>query len=391
MVQARLDQVLTACLESAHPQLGAFVLAALKSPLPRLLVERWGRTLGSRDLVSDGLWCVRCLDYEELPDRRQDQLAAVVRDFARTLPKEQYDAVVRRGGTPSRADEARPMGRRVRAGSAPFTDQPMAKQGRRPIVSGTQDYHYTYPVAVAIGCAIALGVVLFTVALVRALVNDPDLIAPSADQAEQKAAHRACPGEFAPDLAWPLYPFRQSRADVARVRRNVAANNATIWRQPARWFFRDAKGWWVLVPTASAAASRVVLVPTAALLRFGERARRSRLRTDAACMRCFHVTPWPAYQCPACLRPHHDVQPGRLGVFFRRCTCGAHLPTRASRAAVAGDPALPAVRGVRWHPARVPSGTSASQCSATSPAGKTRFLYASLNSLVATAAQAGST
>ena len=92
VVQARLDEVLAACLEAAHRQLGAFVLGALKSPLPRLLVERWGRTLGSRDLVSDGLWCVSCLDYEDLPDRRQDQLAAIVRDFARTLPKEKFDA-----------------------------------------------------------------------------------------------------------------------------------------------------------------------------------------------------------------------------------------------------------------------------------------------------------
>jgi GTPase-associated protein 1, N-terminal domain type 2/GTPase-associated protein 1, middle domain len=91
VVQARLDDVLTACLESSNPQLGAFVLAALKSPLPRLLVERWGRTLGSRDLVSDGLWCVYCLDREELPDRRHDQLAAAVRDFARTLPKKKFD------------------------------------------------------------------------------------------------------------------------------------------------------------------------------------------------------------------------------------------------------------------------------------------------------------
>jgi hypothetical protein len=102
VVQARLDDVLTACLQSAHPQLGAFVLTSLKSPIPRLLVERWGRTLGSRDLVGDGLWCVHCLDYEELPDRRQEQLAAVVRDFAKTLPKEQFDAwydeVARRAG-----------------------------------------------------------------------------------------------------------------------------------------------------------------------------------------------------------------------------------------------------------------------------------------------------
>jgi len=282
-------------------------------------------------------------------------------------------------------------------------------------VNGAKDYHYTYPVAVALGCAIAVGVVLFTVALVRALINDRDLIAPAADQAEQKAAHPAGPGEFAPDIAWPLYPFRQSRADVARARRNVAANNAAIWQRPARWFFRDSKGWWVLFPipavivswlalasltswccylvyavvtTVSAAASRVVLVPVAALLRSGERVRRSRLRTDAACMRCFHVTPWPAYQCPTCLRPHHDVQPGRLGVLFRRCTCGTRLPMRASRAAWrvtpvcqrCGAPLAAGVGAVR--DVRVPVFGDIS-------AGKTRFLYASLNSLTATAGESG--
>jgi hypothetical protein len=106
VIHARLDEVLAACLQASNPRLGAFVLAALKSPLPRLLVERWGCTLGSRDLVSDGLWCVSCLDYEDLPDRRHDQLAAVVRDFARTLPKEKFDAwydeVARRVGPTKR-------------------------------------------------------------------------------------------------------------------------------------------------------------------------------------------------------------------------------------------------------------------------------------------------
>jgi hypothetical protein len=282
-------------------------------------------------------------------------------------------------------------------------------------VSGSaQDYHYTYPVAAALGCAVVLGVVLFTLALVRALVNDPDLIEPSADQAEQKTARPAGPGEFAPDLAWPLYPFRQSRADVARVQRNVAANNAAVWQRPTRWFFRDAKGWWVLFPVpavivsflalasvtswccylvyalvtaVSAGASRAVLGPAAALLRAAERVRRSRLRTDAACMRCFHVTPWPAYQCPACHRLHHDVQPGRLGVFFRRCACGTHLPMRASRAAWQVTPvckrceaSLPAGAGA-VRDIRVPVFGDIS-------AGKTRFLYASLNSLMATANQA---
>jgi hypothetical protein len=281
-------------------------------------------------------------------------------------------------------------------------------------VSGnTQDYHYTYAVAAVLGCAIVLGVVLFTVALIRALVVDPDLIEPSADQAEQRAARPVAPGEFAPDLAWPLYPFRQSRADMARARRNVARNNTAAWR-PARWFSRDGKGWWVVFPVptliisflamaavtswccylvyalvtaVSAGASRAVLGPAAALLRAAERVRRSRLRTDAACMRCFHVTPWPAYQCPTCHRLHHDVQPGRLGVFFRRCACGTHLPVRASRAAWQVTPvckrceaSLPAGAGA-VRDIRVPVFGDIS-------AGKTRFLYASLNSLMAAANQA---
>ena len=51
------------------------------------------------------------------------------------------------------------------------------------------------------GCAAALGLILFAVALTRALVTDPDLVVPQADQAEQTSAHPVGPGEFAPDLA----------------------------------------------------------------------------------------------------------------------------------------------------------------------------------------------
>jgi hypothetical protein len=276
------------------------------------------------------------------------------------------------------------------------------------------DYHYTYPVAIALGCAIALGVALFTVALVRALVVDPDLIEPSVEQAEQTTARPVGPGEFAPDLAWPFYPFRQSRADAARARRNVARNNTAIWR-PARWFSRDGKGWWVVFPVPAliisflalaaatswccylvyalvnavcTGASRAALSPAAALLRAAERTRRRRIGAEMACVRCFYVTPWPAYQCPTCFRLHHDVRPGRLGLLLRRCECGTLLPTRASRAAWRVTPvckrcatSLPSGAGA-VRDTRVPVFGDIS-------AGKTRFLYASLNSLVATAAQAG--
>jgi hypothetical protein len=92
VVRARLDEVLTACLRARHRDLGPMVLDSLKSPLPRLLVERWAETLGTRNLVSDGLWCVSCLDYEQLAERRQEQVAAAIRDYSKTLPKDEFDA-----------------------------------------------------------------------------------------------------------------------------------------------------------------------------------------------------------------------------------------------------------------------------------------------------------
>lgn len=276
-------------------------------------------------------------------------------------------------------------------------------------------YYYTYPVAVALGCAVALGLVLFALALVRALVTGPDLIEPAADRAERVSARPVGPGEFDPDPAWPFYPFRQSRSDLRRARKDVVAGNAAVWERPARWFFRDAKGWWVLFPVPAvivaflsvaslvswlcyliyalvtsvcATGSRALLIPAAALLNAIERARRARLRTQAACTRCYHVTPWPAYQCPACLRKHHDVRPGRLGLVVRRCECGTHLPTRASRAARRVT-ALCARCG-----AVLPSGAGAVRdirvpVFGDTSAGKTRFIYASLNSLLATARRVG--
>ena len=277
------------------------------------------------------------------------------------------------------------------------------------------NYHVAYALAIVAACALAVGVVLFAIALVRALAHDPDNVMPGTDQAEQLKVHPVGPGEFAPDLAWPFYPFRQSRTDLARMRANVAANDAALWRKPAKAFFRSGIGWWIVFPIpvaiiafllvaslaswfcylvyalvniACADASLALLVPAAAILRAADRWRRGRLRTQAACMRCFHVTSWPAYQCPACLRPHHDVRPGRLGLLMRRCECGTHLPTMAPRAAWrvtalckrCGAPLPQGAGGVR--DVRVPVFGDIS-------AGKTRFLYASLNSLMQTALRAG--
>lgn len=277
------------------------------------------------------------------------------------------------------------------------------------------DGRYLYPVEIALGCAVLLGAVLFAVALVRALWTDPDLIEPAADQDEQAAARPVGPGEFPPDLAWPVYPFRQSRADLTRTRRNVAENNAGLWRAPARWFLRTAVGWWVLFPvpvvilaflllatlaswacfavyaavtTVITDGSMLVVVPAAVALRAMERRRRSLVRTQAACTRCFHVTEWPAFRCPTCSRLHHDVRPGRLGLLFRRCECGTRLPTTASRAAWKAVPVCKRCGAAQ------PLGTGAVRdiripVFGDVSAGKTRFVYASLASLMVTAARGG--
>ena len=270
------------------------------------------------------------------------------------------------------------------------------------------NYHIAYPIAIALACAIAFGLTLFAIALVQALVRAPALIEPDAYRAEQVAANPVGPGEFAPDLAWPYYPFRQSRADLAKTRWHLATSNHAVWQGPAKAFFQDGAGWWVVFPiplsvvsflgvssavswfcylvyalvtTVFSGVSLAFAVPAAAISRGVERLRRRRIRTQAACMRCFHVTQWPAYRCPRCQRAHHDVRPGRLGLFVRRCECGNHLPTLASRAAWrltalcqrCGEPMTDGAGAVR--DIRIPVFGDIS-------AGKTRFLYASLNSLM---------
>jgi len=91
VIRVWLDAVLGACLEARHPQLGVLVLARLENPLPQVLAHRWAGTLGSRDLAEDGVWCVNCLDAEELTAALRDQLKTAIRSYAETLPAEQFD------------------------------------------------------------------------------------------------------------------------------------------------------------------------------------------------------------------------------------------------------------------------------------------------------------
>jgi hypothetical protein len=99
VVRARLEQVLAACLESRNPNLAPVLLASVKPALARLLVDQWAATLGDRALLGDGLWCMRCLGDERLPQKVAEQLAAAVREYARQIPRqfaERWYADVRR-------------------------------------------------------------------------------------------------------------------------------------------------------------------------------------------------------------------------------------------------------------------------------------------------------
>jgi len=264
------------------------------------------------------------------------------------------------------------------------------------------------------------GFVLFGMSLYRGLWRDPELYSPQRFHAEQLKASPPGPDGIGPDLAWPLYTLRQADVDRALVRRNLRALYGRVWKWPAEAFFKGEHGplwvWWILlIPftfvvnffllTAGLAAwfsfwvywavvgtakwaDRTVWRLVRQQLRAAEGRRRAARYTQAACMECLHVTPWPAYLCPSCRTPHHDVNPGSLGTFHRVCACGAVFPTRASRAAWKATAeckrckrALPegagAVRDIR-----IPVFGDVN-------AGKTRFLYASLNSLLADAERGG--
>jgi hypothetical protein len=265
------------------------------------------------------------------------------------------------------------------------------------------------------------GFILFVGVLGQSLWKHPSLLSPQEYQIERIKARPVRAGEFPPDLAWPNYIFRQAGIDRHVVRVNLGKQLRRFWKWPNNTFFAGRNGnrfwWWVVLPV-SLSVMGFMLVGSAVAwacywaywavvtslmtvngtisgalrssLRAAEARRRETRHAHASCMNCFHVTPWPAYKCPRCSLLHHDVRPGRLGLFFRRCECGCRFPTMASRAgwklaAVCkrcGQPLAEGAGAVR--DIRVP-------IFGDTQAGKTRFLYASLNSVLLSAQQAGIT
>ena len=280
--------------------------------------------------------------------------------------------------------------------------------------------------------ALGSGMLLFLIGLILGLVLRPVIITPAGYQAEQVKAHPVAPGQFPPDLARPLYPFRQAGIDRRVVRiyllllcwHVVRMYLLILYRagqwpgdafprgrhvsRIARWFFLPvavavmvfllagglsawccyAVYWLVSIALTYVSVAAAVLI--AACLRMLNAFWRRTRQANAFCMNCFHTSPWPAYRCPGCAQVHRDIRPGRLGLFTRRCECGLRLPTRASRAARR----LNAVCQRCRHPLSVGPGVIRDvriPIFGDRSAGKTRFLYAALNSLMQSADQAGIT
>jgi len=280
--------------------------------------------------------------------------------------------------------------------------------------------------------ALGSGLLLFLIGLILGLVLRPVVITPASYQADQVKAHPVAAGQFPPDLAWPLYALRQAGIDRRVVRMylrilywRVARMYLPIlhraWQRPGDALSRGRHSsriaWWLFFPVAVAVmvfllagglsawccyaaywlvsiaftyVSVAAAVLIAAFLRMLDALWRRTRQADTFCMKCFHVSPWPAYRCPRCAQVHRDIRPGRLGLFTRRCECGLRLPTRASRAARR----LSAVCQRCRHPLSAGPGVVRDvriPIFGDRSAGKTRFLYAALNSLMQNAQQAGIT
>jgi Double-GTPase 2 len=261
-------------------------------------------------------------------------------------------------------------------------------------------------VTIATALGILLGLFLTMTGVVSGLIRRPNVITPAAYQQERVAAQPVTTGQFEPDSAWPAYPFRQIRADLGRIISATGARYQKFWNWPfgpVIWVLLTPISAVMVAFLAAAAVTAALLLALLALvmwcgaalgavafaavlilLRGTDAAWHAVIRTEASCPRCYHRTARPAYRCPACSALHRELRPGRMGLLARRCACGKLLPAMVQRAtwrldAVCQRCQEPLTRGSAvLRDVRIPIFGDVS-------AGKTRFLYAGLNSLIQTA------
>jgi len=173
------------------------------------------------------------------------------------------------------------------------------------------------------------------------------------------------------DLGWPNYLSWQVERDIVAAARWPRGIAKRCWIKATTWVGHEGS-WVLLVPplvlpplgflvgvtlgaysamaayaaavevaTAIPRLARLVLVGSVRVIDASVRWWRGAATT---CPNCRRVANLPAYQCSRALCDvvHRDIRPGRLGALWRRCECGARMPTGVLRATPVLTPVCPA-------------------------------------------------
>jgi GTPase-associated protein 1, N-terminal domain type 2/GTPase-associated protein 1, middle domain len=95
VVRCRLGQLLDACLDFPFPGLGVAVLCVLPAPVPRLLIDLWGRELGGPRSVHAAIWAVHWLTDPLLPEPLTKRMAAAVDQYQAQLKPDEREQWIR--------------------------------------------------------------------------------------------------------------------------------------------------------------------------------------------------------------------------------------------------------------------------------------------------------
>ncbi|MFD6680163.1 TRAFAC clade GTPase domain-containing protein [Micromonospora parva] len=229
-------------------------------------------------------------------------------------------------------------------------------------------------------------------------------------------AGRVAPAFVRRDRAWPQYFAAQVLLDARALVERVRLITHAVWVRPHRWARAHKLKWWWpfyapvlaaqagvtvgvmagvlgagLVIAGVSAAAWLVGVPVVLLLRGLDAGWQAVFGARASCQHCHQLAAVPAYRCRGPHPPgdrltgadlHRDLRPGRLGVLWRRCGCGAPLPTTVLRAAFSSrlEACCPACTGTLLPGAGVVTDVRMPVFGAAS-AGKTQLIMSALAGL----------
>ncbi|SDC89496.1 TRAFAC clade GTPase domain-containing protein [Actinokineospora iranica] len=257
------------------------------------------------------------------------------------------------------------------------------------------------PVMFLVGMLAAFGVALLALAGARG--RRPLTVGPDDVRAGLGKA-RVAPQADRPDPAWPVYFVGQWRIDLVTVAQQTWRDLGWAWR-----WLRDKLRYrggpaavigivaYPLLTIASGGALLglvLVLVLCGTLLALAwlgwllvvlvagsvDRGVRALRKAESSCPTCFHVAKIPAFPCGNCGETHYDLRPGKLGALWRRCACGARLPTTVLRAAARLTATCPSCGGPLRPGAGVLTDLRLPVFGPVS-AGKTRLVYAAMLAL----------